>query len=130
MNGGTDMPESPPISDAEWDIMRIVWQSSPLTAADIIARLSGTKAWKPKTIKTLIGRLVQKSALDFHKEGREYTYFPLVNEEECVREASRSFLDRIYGGALKPMMVHFLESEKLTPEDIKELKDLLREKEK
>ena len=124
------MPEAPPITDAEWDIMRIVWQASPLTAADVISRLSGTKSWKPKTVKALIGRLVQKEALGFRKDGREYAYFPLVNEEECVREASRSFLDRIYGGALKPMMVHFLESGKLSPEDIEELKELLREKEK
>jgi BlaI family penicillinase repressor len=124
------MPESPNISDAEWDIMRIVWQASPLTAADIIARLSGSKTWKPKTVKTLIGRLVQKEVLGFHKDGREYAYFPLVNEDECVQEASRSFLDRIYGGSLKPMMVHFLESGKLSSEDIKELKALLQEKEK
>lgn len=124
------MPESPNISDAEWDIMRIVWQVSPLTAADIIARLSGSKTWKPKTVKTLIGRLVQKQALGFNKDGREYTYFPLLNEDECVQEASRSFLDRIYGGSLKPLMVHFLQNEKLSSEDIKELKALLQEKEK
>ncbi|WP_239616033.1 BlaI/MecI/CopY family transcriptional regulator [Cohnella mopanensis] len=123
------MPESPNISDAEWDIMRIVWQTSPLTAADIISRLSGSKTWKPKTVKTLIGRLVQKQALGFNKDGREYTYFPLLNENECVQEASRSFLDRIYGGSLKPMMVHFLANEKLSSEDIKELKALLQEKE-
>jgi len=124
------MPESPNISDAEWDIMRVAWQESPLTAADMIDRLSGSKSWKPKTVKTLIGRLVQKQALGFRKEGREYAYFPLVNEEDCVREAGRSFLDRIYGGSLKPMMVHFLESGKLSSEDIKELKALLQEKEK
>ncbi|MFC4597632.1 BlaI/MecI/CopY family transcriptional regulator [Cohnella hongkongensis] len=123
------MSDSPPISDAEWDIMRIVWQSSPLTAADIISRLSGSKPWKPKTVKTLIGRLVQKQALGFRKDGREYAYYPLVNEEDCVREASRSFLDRIYGGSLKPIMVHFLESGKLSSEDVRELKALLREKE-
>jgi len=124
------MPESPHISDAEWEIMRVVWQASPSTAADIVDRLSGSKTWKPKTVKTLIGRLVQKRALGYHKDGREYAYFPLVNEEDCLREASRSFLDRIYGGSLKPLMVHFLESGKLSSEDIKELKALLREKEK
>jgi len=124
------MPESPNISDAEWDIMRVVWHESPLTAANIIARLSDSRSWKPKTVKTLIGRLVQKNALGFHKDGREYAYYPLVNEDECVREAGRTFLDRIYGGALKPMMVHFLESDKLSSEDIRELKALLQEKEK
>jgi BlaI family penicillinase repressor len=120
----------PNISDAEWDVMRIVWKASPLTAAEIIESLSGNKSWKPKTVKTLIGRLVQKEALGCHKENREYTYYPLVAENECVQAESRSFLNRIYGGSLKPMMVHFLENEKLSAQDIQELKALLQEKEK
>jgi BlaI family transcriptional regulator, penicillinase repressor len=119
----------PHISDAEWDVMKIAWQNSPLTSAEIIERLSGSKSWKPKTVKTLISRLVQKQALGFSKDYREYTYFPLVSENDCIQAESRSFLNRIYGGSLKPMMVHFLENEKLSSEDIRELKALLQEKE-
>jgi len=120
----------PHISDAEWDVMRMVWQShGPLTAAEIIEGLSGSKTWKPKTVKTLISRLVQKEALGCNKGSREYTYFSLVAEDECIQAESHSFLNRIFGGSLKPMMVHFLENEKLSAEDIKELKALLREKE-
>jgi len=119
----------PHISDAEWDVMRIVWEKSPLTSAEIVARLSGSKSWKPKTVKTLISRLVQKQALGSSKDNREYTYYPLVSEMECIKEESRSFLTRIYGGALKPMMVHFLENEQLSPEDIRDLKALLQKKE-
>lgn len=122
---------SPQISDAEWEVMRVVWQdNSPLTAAMIFERLQGSKSWKPKTVKTLISRLVQKQALGCNKENREYTYFPLVSESECIQVESSSFLNRIFGGSIKPMMVHFLENEKLSPEDIRELKELLQEKEK
>ena len=124
------MQHLPHISDAEWDVMRIVWQASPRTAAQIIESLSGNKSWKPKTVKTLISRLVQKEALGCHKDSREYTYYPLVAENECVQAESRSFLNRIYGGSLKPLMVHFLENEKLSVQDIQELKALLQEKEK
>jgi BlaI family transcriptional regulator, penicillinase repressor len=124
------MQHLPNISDAEWDVMRMVWQASPLTAAEIIERLSESKSWKPKTVKTLISRLVQKEALGCHKDSREYSYYPLVAENECVQAESRSFLNRIYGGSLKPMMVHFLENEKLSVEDIQELKALLQEKER
>ena len=124
------MTDLPHISDSEWDVMRVVWAESPLTAAQIIDRLSGCKPWKPKTVKTLISRLVQKNALGSHQASREYAYYPLVGQDECVREESRSFLKRIYGGSLKPMMAHFLEHEKLTKEDIQELKALLEEKEK
>ncbi|GBG10778.1 transcriptional regulator [Paenibacillus sp. MY03] len=122
------MRELPHISDAEWDVMKIVWQAAPLTAAEIIERLSGSKPWKPKTTKTLIGRLVQKQALGCNKDNREYLYFPLVSEDECVQAESHSFLQRIFGGSLKPMMAHFLETEKLSSEDIRELKELLQKK--
>ncbi len=119
----------PNISDAEWDVMRVLWQASPLTASEVITRLSGSKSWKPKTVKTLISRLVQKQALGCNKDSREYTYFPLVSEDECVDAESHTFLNRIFGGSVKPMMVHFIENEKLSPEDIQELKALLQEKE-
>jgi len=120
----------PSISDAEWEVMRVIWLTSPLTANEIIDHLSGSKAWKPKTVKTLISRLVQKQALGCHKDNREYTYFPLVSEDECINAESRTFLNRIFGGSLKPMMVHFLDSKKLSAEEIQELKALLQEKEK
>lgn len=122
--------QAPHISEAEWDVMKIMWQASePLTSAVIFERLRGSKSWNPKTVRTLISRLVTKEALGCNKDGKEYTYYPLVGEDECVQAESRSFLNRIFGGSLKPMMVHFLENEKLTPEDIRELKALLQEKE-
>ena len=125
-----DMPQ---ISDAEWDVMRVLWHAGkPLTSAEIIARLRENKSWKPTTVKTLIGRLLNKQALARKQpeRGKEYVYYPLVEEDECIRAESRTFLDRIFGGALKPALVHFLENEPLTPEDIRELKALLAEKEK
>ena len=122
--------KAPNISEAEWNVMKIVWQASePLTAAVIIERLRGSKSWNPKTVRTLISRLVQKQALGCNKDSKEYLYFPLVGEDECIQAESRSFLNRIFGGSLKPMMVHFLENEKLSPEEIQEIKALLREKE-
>lgn len=124
------MKSLPHISDAEWDVMRIAWKASPITAAEIIKQLHDTREWKPKTIKTLISRLVQKQALGCHTDKREYTYFPLVIENEYVQAESQSFLKRMYGGSLKPMMIHFLKTEKLTSEDIQELKALLQEQEK
>lgn len=123
-----DMPQ---ISEAEWDVMRVLWQAGePLTSAEMIERLRATKTWKPTTVKTLIGRLLRKKALGRTQRGKEYVYFPLAGEDEFVRAESRTFLDRIFGGALKPMLVHFLENEPLTPEDIRELKALLAKKEK
>ncbi|ALS29441.1 BlaI/MecI/CopY family transcriptional regulator [Paenibacillus cisolokensis] len=122
------MKQIPKISDAEWEVMKVFWAKAPLTANDVIQALEGSKDWNPKTIRTLIKRLVEKNAVGYKQEGRNYSYFPLVQEEECVRSETRSFLKRIYGGALKPMIVNFLKEEQLTKEDIEELKRILDER--
>ena len=123
------MKKLPKISEAEWQVMQILWAHSPLTANEVIERLEPIASWKPKTIRTLITRLVQKKALGVNKEGREHEYTPLVEETECVRAESRSFLKRVYGGALAPMLVHLLEEQALSPKEIAELKRVLEERE-
>lgn len=122
------MNDVPRISEAEWEVMKVFWKQSPATANDVMNELRNDKEWKPATVKSLINRLLKKKALDFHKEGKTYLYSPLVSEEECVKAESKSFLRRLYGGALKPMFVQFLKDEKLTEEEIKELKYLLDKK--
>ena len=118
----------PKISEAEWEVMKVVWAKSPRSAGEIIAELSARDDWHPKTAKTLLGRLVKKKALGFEKDGRAYLYRPLVREAECVQAASESFLDRVFGGALAPMLAHFVERKKMSPAEIRELKRLLEEK--
>jgi BlaI family transcriptional regulator, penicillinase repressor len=120
----------PNISEAEWEVMRAVWAGHPATANEVVERLAGEKDWSPRTIKTMLNRLVKKRALGFTEEGKRYLYRPLVSREECVRDESRSFLDRVFGGALGPMLNHFVRNEKLSAEEIAELKRLLARKEK
>lgn len=122
------MKKIPKISEAEWEIMKILWAKSPLTANQIIESLSESIDWKPKTVKTLIGRLVKKEAIGFNQENRIYYYYSLIDEEECVKAENQSFLNRVYGGALKPMLINFLSEEKLSTEEIEELKRILDER--
>ncbi|MCI3923556.1 BlaI/MecI/CopY family transcriptional regulator [Paenibacillus sp. TRM 82003] len=119
------MKELPKISDAEWEVMKVLWAQSPMTANVVIEALDGAKEWNPKTVRTLIKRLVEKKAVGYDQDGRNYSYYPLVKETECVRSETQSFLKRVYGGALKPMIVNFLRDEKLSSEDIEELKSIL-----
>ena len=124
------MKSTPRISETEWEVMRVVWAEAPCTAGEIIAALvRADPSWHPKTIKTFPNRLARKKALGFEKEGRAYLYRPLVTEDECVSVASESFLDRVFGGALKPMLAHLVERKKLSSEEIRELKKLLERKE-
>lgn len=122
------MKQIPKISDTEWQVMKVVWSRWPITANQVIDELAGKTDWKPKTIKTLLGRLVAKKALGFEKENRTYRYFPIVLESECMKAESRSFLKRVYDGALSAMLINFLEEQKLSGEEVEELKRILDQK--
>jgi BlaI family transcriptional regulator, penicillinase repressor len=125
------MLDLPRISEAEWEVMKVIWsKTEPCTAHDVVIALSDQMDWKPNTIKTLIARLVKKLVLAYHEEGKNYLYYSLVTEEECIRAESRSFLKRVYDGALKPMLVNFLQEEQLSSEEIEELKRILEERKK
>ena len=124
------MKTVPRMSETEWEVMRVVWAKAPCTAGEVIAALvNSDPSWHPKTIKTFLNRLTGKKALGFQKEGRAYLYRPLVTEDECVSVASETFLERVFGGALKPMLAHFVERRKLSAEEIRELKRVLKQKE-
>ena len=118
----------PKISDSEWHIMKILWKNSPKTANEIITNLTHSIQWSPKTVKTLINRLVNKKVLGFTKEGRIYHYFPLVSENKYVNIERRSFLSKVYSGALQPMLAAFLEEGKLSDKEIDQLKKILDKK--
>jgi BlaI family penicillinase repressor len=128
INGGITVKEVPRITEAEWEVMKVFWSKSPATANNVIDVLGDNTEWKPATIKSLISRLVKKNALGFSQEGKTYLYLPLVSEEECLKAESRSFLQRLYGGALKPMLVNFLKQERLSADEVVELKKILDER--
>jgi len=120
------MKRVPRISDTEWEVMRVVWSHAPCSAGQIIEFLvNRDPTWHPKTVKAFLNRLVRKGALGFRKEGRAYVYRPQVKKEACVDAASTSFLQRVFGGSLKPMLAHFVERQKLSEEEIRELRRLL-----
>jgi BlaI family penicillinase repressor len=123
------MPNLPRISETEWEIMRVVWGSHPISAADIIDQLMKVDStWHPVTAKTLLNRLVKKGALGFDVEGRAYMYRPLVRERDCVNAATTSFLERVFEGSLPTMLAHFVEHRKLSAKQMKELRRVLDEK--
>ena len=124
------MVKTPQISDAEWEVMKILWDASPLTASDVADALCDRMKWHPKTVKTLLGRLVRKGALRYREEGNRYLYRPALPRETYVAEESKSFLDRVFGGAATPALVHFVESVELTDDEIRELRAILDRKEK
>lgn len=122
------MKKLPKISGAEWLVMQVLWSKGPQTANEVVKELAPKTKWKPKTVKTLINRLVKKGALSFKKEGRKHRYYPAVSETNGVGTERQSFVQRVYGGATRPMLAAFLEDAELSEEDIAELKKILEQK--
>lgn len=119
------MKRTPKISEAEWEVMKVLWNKSPRTANDIVKELTGKTHWKRETIRTLINRLVGKKVLKFEKKGRQYHYSPRLSEAECIRAETESFVKRFGAGSIEPMLAAFVEDEELPPEKIARLQKLL-----
>ena len=119
------MKSLPQIPEAEFEVMKIVWKYAPISTNEITERLVKTTTWNPKTIQTLIKRLVTKGALTYEKQSRVFVYTPLVDENEYIGQESRSFLNRFYNGNITSMLSAFIENEKLTENEISTLRSLL-----
>lgn len=124
------MDKIPEISEAEHQVMKVIWNDNPITAMEITKELTKTTVWKLNTIKTFINRLLKKGAIGYEKSGKEYNYYPLIEESDFVKTESRLFLNRIFGGATKPMLATMVENNDLTLEDIEELRKNIMEKKK
>ena len=122
------MKRSIRISEAEWEIMDIVWGQSPVAASAVVAASAPKRGWTLATVRTLLRRLVSKGALEQQAEGKRYLYSPRISKEECVRRESDSFLDRVLGRAPAATLLHLVSKADLSREDIEELRRILREK--
>ena len=116
----------PDIAESEWSIMEALWESSPQTASEVTKTLRPTTNWAENTVRTLLTRLVEKGALKTGENSSgTRTYMPAVKREACVRAEGESFMQRMFGGAAKPLLVHFAQNSKLTAEEVRELKKIL-----
>lgn len=119
------MSTLPQISEAEFEIMKIVWKHAPISTNEITERLTTTTTWSPKTIQTLIKRLVNKRALTYEKQSRVFIYTPLVQKSEYIGHESNSFLERYYNGDITAMLSTYIENDKLSETDIDTLRSIL-----
>ena len=124
------MRELPQISEAEFEVMKVVWKYAPINTNEITEKLTQTTNWSPKTIQTLIKRLVSKKALTYEKQRRVFVYTPLIKEDEYIRRESNTFLNRFYDGNITSMLVSYIEDDKLSETEIDTLRSLLSEKQK
>jgi predicted transcriptional regulator len=118
------------ISDAEAQVMEVLWREQPLSADEVAERLAGmpdAPGWQLSTVKTLLGRLMTKHAVAADKDGRRFLYRPVLHRDDWVAQQSRSLLDRLFGGQLAPLLAQFSSQRRLSAEDRAALEKLLKE---
>ena len=119
------MSALPQISEAEYEVMKIVWKYAPINTNEITEKLLATSSWSAKTIQTLIKRLVNKGVLTYEKNSRVFVYTPVVKESEYISQESNSFLNRYYDGDITAMLSAYIQNDKLSKTEIETLRVLL-----
>jgi len=115
------MGEEFSISDAEQIVMEAIWKTGGGTASAIIAELSSVTDWNHRTIRTMLGRLVEKGVLE--RVGLEYR--PVVRRTDFVRREGRTFLNKVFGGDATSLLLHFAKEARLSPEKVRQLRAML-----
>ena len=119
------MSKLPQISEAEFEVMKVIWKYAPISTNEVTEKLTQTTDWSPKTIQTMLKRLVTKKALTYEKQSRVFVYTPLVPETEYIRQESNSFLNKYYNGNIVSMLTSYLEDDKLSKIELDTLRHLL-----
>lgn len=122
------MNKLPQISEAEFEVMKIVWKYAPISTNEITEKLLQTTSWSPKTIQTLIKRLVTKGVLTYEKQSRVFVYTPTVKENEYINQEGNSFLNRYYDGDITAMVSAYVENDRLSEAELDTLRALLSQK--
>lgn len=115
----------PKISDAEYEVMKIIWSYAPINTNDVTEKLCSTTSWSPKTIHTLLNRLVKKKAITYNKECRVFVYTPLITQEEYLNHKSNIFLNQYFDGNLSSLMNNYIHNKKISDEELSNLRKLL-----
>ena len=119
------MSKLPQISEAEFEVMKVIWKYAPISTNEVTEKLTQTTDWSPKTIQTMLKRLATKKALTYEKQSRVFVYTPLVPETEYIRQESNSFLNKYYNGNIVSMLTSYLEDDKLSKTELDTLRHLL-----
>ena len=116
------------ITDAEWEVMRVVWSNDRVTSKKVISILQEKMDWTQSTIKTILGRLVEKGVLNTEKEGRKFIYTANIEEKEAVRDYAEDIFNRICNKKVGNVIGSIIEDYVLSFDDIDRLEKILEMK--
>ncbi len=115
------------VTSAESLVMEALWRRHPLSAEDIIVGVGAEQGWSESTVKTLLSRLLAKRVIAAQRDGRRFLYSPKLARDDYLHAESSNLIDRLFEGRISSLISHFSEREKLSPEEIAELKQLIAE---
>ena len=114
------------LTEAEWTIMRVVWENQPCAAGTVQEALANTKDWAYSTVKTTMDRMANKGFLKIEKIRNLHLFSPAISEVEAKRGEFRKMLKLAFDGALTPMMQFLIEHEGLSKKDAQQLRKLTK----
>ena len=117
------------IKSSEWNVLSCLWEQSPQTVMQLVARLGESVGWAKSTTITTLRRMEEKGLVHCEIVGKGKSYTPAVEQENAVISETRSFLDRVYQGSVGLMMSAMAKRQELTAEDLAELRKILEEAE-
>ena len=118
------------LSNAEWEIMNILWKFPEATITQIVAELNKKKFWDKHTVITLLSRMEKKGAVEYRRNGRAKEYYSIISQKETVLEETEQFLDRVYEGSLSLLVNSFLSSKKVSKDELDDLYEILQKAER
>ena len=113
------------LSEAEWNVMESLWESFPKVGSQIVADMVNRTGWSRSTTLTMLRRMTDKGLIFCEDNGKMKTYTPLIERETAVKKETESFLNRVYQGSVSMLLNNFVEKQRLSAGDIKELRELL-----
>ena len=117
------------LASSEWNVLNCLWEEHPRTVMQIVNELEKTVGWHRSTTITTLRRMEEKGLVRCETVGKGKSYTPAVEQEQAEIQETRSFLDRVYRGSVGLMMSAMAQRQELSPEDIAELRDILRKAE-
>jgi len=123
-------PMDTALSPAEWDVMRVLWTGGDMASRDVSAALAQERDWSPSTVKTLLGRLVAKDAVDYVQVGNSYLYRATLAQADAQRSETERFVERVHAGHSFAAVTQLIEASAVSKDDLARLRAILDEKER
>ena len=117
------------LTASEWNVLECLWEKSPQTVMQLVARLEEKVGWAKSTTITTLRRMEEKELVHCKIVGKGKSYTPTVEQEEASVQETKSFLNRVYRGSVGLMMSAMAQRQELSREDIAELREILRKAE-